>query len=60
MELDGSGHMRHFNQVADLDKELELYELRGITVIRFDNNSVMTVIDGVLARIVRVADSEQS
>ena len=60
IELDGSGHVRHFNQTADLDKELELYELRGIRVIRFDNDSVMTALDGVLARIVRVADPEQA
>ena len=36
IELDGSGHLRQFNQTADLDKELELYE-KGIRTLRFSN-----------------------
>ena len=59
IELDGSGHQRHFKQTADLDKELELYE-RGIRVIRFDNADVMWNIDGVLNEIVRAIDPEKA
>ena len=59
VELDGSGHQRHFSQTADLDKELELYE-QGIRVIRFDNLAVLSNIDGVLNDIIYAIDPEQA
>ncbi len=52
IELDGSGHERHFTQTADLDKEVELHEQRGIRVIRFENAAVMSNVDDVLNEII--------
>jgi very-short-patch-repair endonuclease len=60
IELDGSGHKRHFTQTADLDKELELYEQKGIRVIRFKNSRVMSNIDGVLDEIIRAIDPDKA
>jgi very-short-patch-repair endonuclease len=59
IELDGSGHHRHFNQAADLDKELEFHE-NGIRIIRFENSVVMTDIDSVLNQIIYAIDPEKS
>src|SRR3954463_3418394 len=59
IELDGSGHQRPINQIADLDKELELYE-NGVRVIRFENSAVMTDVDSVLNRIIYAIDPEKS
>jgi very-short-patch-repair endonuclease len=44
IELDGSGHQRHFNQIEDLDKEIELHE-KGVRVLRFSNHAVMSNLD---------------
>lgn len=60
IELDGSGHQRHFNQIADLDKELELYEAKGIRVIRFENAAVVSNIDGVLNETIYAIDPEKA
>jgi very-short-patch-repair endonuclease len=59
IELDGSGHRRHFTQTADLDKEIELYE-KGIRILRFNNEAVMSNIDGVLDHIIHAIDPEKS
>ena len=59
VELDGSGHRRHFGQTADLDREMELHE-RGIRVLRFINHEVLSNLDGVLNAIVYAADPEKS
>ena len=50
VELNGSGHQRHFNQTDDLDKELELYE-KGVRTLRFDNQYVLSNIGGVINEI---------
>src|SRR4051812_17363841 len=59
IELDGSGHQRHFNQTADLDKELELYE-KGIRTLRFSNEAILSNVDGVIEAIINATDPEQS
>jgi very-short-patch-repair endonuclease len=59
IELDGSGHCRHFGQTSDLDKELELYE-KGIRVLRFHNREVFENLDGVLNAIIYAVDQEKS
>jgi very-short-patch-repair endonuclease len=59
IELDGSGHRRHFTQTADLDKEIELHE-KGIRILRFSNQAVMSNIDGVLNEIIYAIDPEKS
>jgi very-short-patch-repair endonuclease len=59
IELDGSGHLRHFNQASDLDKEIELYEM-GIRVLRFNNHDVMTNLESVLNQIVHAIDPARS
>jgi very-short-patch-repair endonuclease len=59
IELDGSGHRRHVNQTADLDKEIELYE-KGIRILRFSNRAIMSNIDGVLNEIIYAVDPEKS
>jgi very-short-patch-repair endonuclease len=59
IELDGSGHARHSNQTADLDKEIELYE-KGIRVLRFSNHSILANLDGVLNEIIYAIDPERS
>jgi very-short-patch-repair endonuclease len=59
LELDGSGHARHFGQTADLDKELELYE-SGIRVLRFSNSEIFNNLDGVVNAIIYAVDPERS
>lgn len=59
VELDGSGHTRHFTQTSDLDREIELHE-KGIRIIRFDNQQVDENLDGVLNAILYAADPEKS
>jgi very-short-patch-repair endonuclease len=59
IELDGSGHHRHFSQTADLDKELELYE-KGIRVLRFNNLAVTSNLDGVVDEIIYAIDPTKS
>jgi very-short-patch-repair endonuclease len=59
IELDGSGHNRHFGQTSDLDKEIELYE-KGIRVLRFRNSDILENLDGVLNKITYVIDPEES
>jgi very-short-patch-repair endonuclease len=59
IELDGSGHLRHFSQPADLDKELELYE-KGIRILRFTNDAVLSNLDGVLNEIIYAIRPEKS
>jgi very-short-patch-repair endonuclease len=51
IELDGSGHRRHFSETSDLDREIELYE-QGVRVIRFHNRAVLLNLDGVLNAII--------
>src|SRR5918996_5994500 len=57
VELDGSGHRRHFGETSDLDKEIELYE-KGVRVLRFRNRAVLSNIDGVLNAIIYAIDPE--
>src|SRR5207248_2295578 len=59
IELDGSGHLRHFNQTADLDKELELYE-KGVRILRFSNEAVISNLNGVLDEIIYAIGREKS
>ena len=59
IELDGSGHTRHFTRTADLDREIDLHE-KGIRLIRFYNKSVFENLDGVLNAIILAADPERS
>ena len=57
VELDGSGHNRHSSEYQDLDQELELYE-KGVRVLRFPNNSVLSNLDGVVNTIICAVDPE--
>src|SRR3954471_8436265 len=59
IELDGSGHLRHSNQTADLDKELELYE-KGVRILRFSNEAVISNLNGVLDEIIYAIRPEKS
>src|SRR4051812_49419195 len=59
VELDGSGHARHFTQVSDLDRAIDLHE-KGIRVIRFYNSEIDENLDGVLNAILYAADPEKS
>jgi very-short-patch-repair endonuclease len=59
IELDGSGHSRHFGEASDLDRELELYE-KGIRILRFHNQGIFENLDGVLNRIIYAVDPEKS
>jgi very-short-patch-repair endonuclease len=59
VELDGSGHCRHFTELSDLDRAIELHE-RGIRIIRFYNSQVDENLDGVLNAILYAADPEKS
>jgi very-short-patch-repair endonuclease len=51
IELDGSGHHRHFGETSDLNREIELYE-KGIRVLRFHNKDICENLDGVLNNII--------
>lgn len=59
IELDGSGHLRHVNQTADLDKEIDLYEQK-IRILRFSNHSVISNLDGVVDEIIYAIDPQKS
>jgi adenine-specific DNA-methyltransferase len=59
IELDGSGHRRHFTETADLDREITLHE-KGVRVIRFTNRAVLQNIDGVVNEIIYFVDPERS
>jgi very-short-patch-repair endonuclease len=59
VELDGSGHRRHFTEMSDLDREIELYE-KGVRVIRFHNRAVLFNLDSVLNAIIYAVDPEKS
>jgi len=59
IELDGSGHTRHFTQNSDLDREIDLHE-KGIRIIRFFNRQVDENLDGLLNAILYAADPEKS
>ena len=59
IELDGSGHHRHFGQVCDLDREIELYE-RGIRLLRFRNGDIFDNLDSVLNAIIYAIDPGKS
>jgi very-short-patch-repair endonuclease len=59
IELDGSGHRRHFTETADLDRELSLHE-QGMRVLRFKNRSVLTNTDGVVDAIIHAVDPNRS
>ena len=59
VELDGSGHCRHFTQTDDLDRAIELHE-KGIRVMRFYNSEVDDNLDGVLNAILLAVDPEKS
>ena len=59
IELDGSGHTRHFTQTDDLDREIELHE-KGIRIVRFYNSELDENLDGVLNAILYAADPERS
>ncbi len=59
IELDGSGHTRHFTRASDLDREIDLHE-QGIRIIRFFNSQVDENLQGVLNAILYTADPEKS
>src|SRR5438874_9757432 len=59
IELDGSGHTRYFAQVSDLERELELYE-KGIRVLRFSNQVILSNRDGILNAIIYAIEPEKS
>jgi very-short-patch-repair endonuclease len=59
IELDGSGHCRHFGQTSDLDREIELYE-QGVRVLRFHNQDIVDNFDGVLNAIIYAVDPDKS
>jgi very-short-patch-repair endonuclease len=59
VELDGSGHCRHFTEMSDLDRAIELHE-KGVRIIRFYNSQVDENLDGVLNAILDAADPEKS
>ena len=59
VELDGSGHCRHFTEVSDLDRAIDLHE-KGIRIIRFYNRQIDENLDGVLNAILYAADPEKS
>ncbi len=59
IELDGSGHTRHFTEVSDLDRAIDLHE-KGIRIIRFFNSQIDENLDGVLNAILYAADPEKS
>jgi very-short-patch-repair endonuclease len=59
IELDGSGHTRHFTEVSDLDRAIDLHE-KGIRIIRFYNRQVDENLEGVLNAILYTADPEKS
>src|SRR5437588_6988474 len=59
VELDGSGHTRHFTEVSDLDRAIDLHE-KGIRIIRFYNRQVDENLDGLLNAILYAADPERS
>jgi very-short-patch-repair endonuclease len=59
IELDGSGHTRHFTQTSDLDREIDLHE-KGIRIIRFYNSQIDENLDGVLNAVLYAADPEKS
>src|SRR5438094_10533448 len=58
VELDGSGHRRHFTEYQDLDRELELYE-RGVRVLRFGNRAVLSNVDAVVDTIISAVDPDR-
>jgi len=65
IELDGSGHHRHFGETHDLDQAIDLYE-KGIRLLRFSNHDVFDNLDGdnlryrsgkiFVADVTRIAD----
>ena len=59
IELDGSGHHRHFGETHDLDQAIDLYE-KGIRLLRFSNHDVFDNLDGVLNAIIYAIDPERS
>ena|SRR5712691_4482415 len=59
IELDGSGHGHYLNQVADLDRELELHE-KGVRLLRFWNDAIFDNLDGVIDAIIYAIDPEKS
>jgi adenine-specific DNA-methyltransferase len=59
IELDGSGHTRHFTETSDLDRAIELHE-RGIRIIRFYNNQIDENLEGTLNAILYAADPDKS
>lgn len=58
VELDGSGHRRHFGEYEDLDRELELHE-KGIRVLRFSNKAVLSNLGVVVNEIIYAAAPEK-
>jgi very-short-patch-repair endonuclease len=59
VELDGSGHTRHFTETDDLDRAIELHE-KGIQTVRFYNSEIDENLEGVLNAILYAADPERS
>jgi len=59
IELDGSGHTTNDGQESDLDREIELHE-HGIRTLRFQNNEILTNLDGVLNTIIHAVDPVRS
>lgn len=59
IELDGSGHTRHFGQTADVDRDIDFYE-NGVRVLRFRNSAIFENLDGVVNAIIYAIDPEKS
>ena len=57
IELDGSGHFTPEGLEYDKTRE-EFMNSLGIKTIRFNNNDVMTNIEGILERIKRIINNE--
>ena len=58
VELDGSGHYRHFGETSDLDREIELCE-KGVRIVRFTNRAVLSDLSAVLDTIIYAAGPER-
>jgi len=59
IEPDASGHAKHFQRIADLDRQIDLYENR-IRILRFHNHEIFRNLDGVLNAIIYAIDPERS
>ncbi len=56
IELDGGQHNEPVAQIRD-ERRTRLLNAKGVTVLRFWNNDVMSNMDGVLQEIMRISES---